>query len=149
MRVTRGLGILLSTLAAAPAVGQSTGELEQQVREAERAFARSMADRDLAAFGAHIADDAVFIGPTALRGRPAIVEGWRRFFEGPQAPFSWEPETVVVLESGTLALSSGPVRDPAGARVGTFNSVWRRGSDGRWSIVLDKGCPPCDCAKAP
>lgn len=66
-----------------------------------------------------------------------------------QAPFSWDPETVVVLASGTLALSSGPVRNPAGERVGAFNSVWRRQADGRWRIVFDKGCPPCDCGRAP
>jgi ketosteroid isomerase-like protein len=29
-------------------------------------------------------------------------------------------------------------------QVGTFTSIWRRESDGRWRIVFDKGCPPCD-----
>jgi hypothetical protein len=49
---------------------------------------------------------------------------------------------VEVLDSGTLALTSGPVFDPAGKRIGTFNSVWRRETDGAWKIVLDNGC---DC----
>jgi ketosteroid isomerase-like protein len=66
-----------------------------------------------------------------------------RYFEGGAAPFSWAPETVEVLHSGDLAFSSGPVRNPAGERVGTFNSVWRRERDGRWQIVFDKGCPSC------
>jgi hypothetical protein len=48
---------------------------------------------------------------------------------------------VQVLESGTLGISSGPVRDPAGNRVGTFNSVWRLEADGKWKIIFDKGCP--------
>jgi ketosteroid isomerase-like protein len=51
-----------------------------------------------------------------------------------------------VLDSGGLALSSGPVHDPAGKRIGTFNSVWKREGKGRWRIVLDNGCPACDCA---
>ena len=38
-----------------------------------------------------------------------------------------------------------PIRDPSGKRTGTFNSVWRREKDGRWKVVFDKGCPPCDC----
>jgi ketosteroid isomerase-like protein len=31
--------------------------------------------------------------------------------------------------------------------MGTFNSVWRRESDGSWKVVFDKGCDACDCAK--
>lgn len=142
-------GMLVSLGAAVPAAGQTTEELEAEVRATERAFAQTMADRDLAAFGGHIADETIFIGASALRGRQAVVDAWSRFFEGDRAPFSWEPETVVVLASGTLALSSGPVRNPAGERVGTFNSVWRREADGVWRIVFDKGCPPCNCTGAP
>jgi hypothetical protein len=56
---------------------------------------------------------------------------------------------VEVLDSGTLAMTSGPVFDPAGKRTGTFNSVWRLEPSGEWKIVLDKGCPPCDCGAAP
>jgi hypothetical protein len=52
---------------------------------------------------------------------------------------------VEVLDSGTLALSTGAVRDPGGNRVGTFTSVWRREADGKCRIILDNGCPPCRC----
>ena len=45
-----------------------------------------------------------------------------------------------MLDSGTLAISSGPVMDPQGKVVGTFNSIWRRDADGRWRVVFDKGC---------
>lgn len=75
----------------------------------------------------------------------AQVRDTERAFAGAQAPFSWEPDRVEALDSGTLALSSGPVRDPTGARVGTFNSVWRREAGGIWRIVFDKGCPRCNC----
>lgn len=144
-----GTPLLFGLIAAAPIAAQTTAELEDQVRATERAFAKSMADRDFAAFTAHLADDAIFMGGTTLRGRQAVADGWAELFKSPQAPFSWEPETVVVLESGTLALSSGPVRNPAGEPAGTYNSVWRREADGRWRIVFDKGCPPCNCGKAP
>jgi ketosteroid isomerase-like protein len=120
-------------------------KLTAAVRDRERAFARTMADRNHEAFVTFLADEAVFVGQKqAFRGKAAVAEGWRRLFDGPQAPFSWEPERVEVVESGTLALSSGPVRDPSGARIGTFNSVWRREADGSWKIVLDNGCPPCE-----
>ena len=47
-----------------------------------------------------------------------------------------------------LAHSSGPVFNPKGERVATFNSIWRRESDGRWKVVFDKGCDVCRCAQA-
>jgi hypothetical protein len=71
------------------------------------------------------------------------------FFDGPTAPFSWEPEIVEVLPSGTLALSSGPVRDASGKRVGTFNSIWRREANGQWRVIFDKGAPVCDADSGP
>jgi hypothetical protein len=80
-----------------------------------------------------------------FRGAKEVSAGWKRYYEGPQAPFSWAPDQVHVINSGTLALSTGPVRDPAGKRVGTFHSIWRRDAGGKWEIVFDNGCPPCDC----
>jgi ketosteroid isomerase-like protein len=120
--------------------------LADRVREAERAFARTMAVRDPAAFAGFVSEEGVFLGEqTTLRGRAEVAAGWRRFFEGPTAPFSWEPERVEVLASGGLGFSSGPVFSGEGTRVGTFNSVWRLEADGRWRVVFDKGCPPCRC----
>lgn len=141
-----GLVVVMLVLAAGHAGGAGDlAALEAQVTAAETAFAKSMADRDHVAFTSFIAEDAVFVGRSVLRGRQAVADGWKRFFEGPQAPFAWAPERVVVIASGTLALSSGPVYDPEGKRVGTFNSTWRLEGDGSWKIVLDNGCPPCEC----
>jgi len=132
---------LLSCASAAPRT--STADLAREVRETERAFAKTMADRDHAAFAAFLAKEAVFFsGEKPLHGSETVAAWWKRYYEKPTAPFSWEPEQVEVLESGTLALSSGPVRDPSGNLVGTFTSIWRR-EDGRWRIVFDKGNPVC------
>ena len=148
MRST-AVGILALALISPGLRAQNLDSLASQVRESERAFAATMAARDLRAFGTFVSDEALFYGRTVLRGREAVVAGWTRFFEGAAAPFSWEPATVEVLDSGTLALSSGPVHDPTGRQIGTFNSIWRRESDGRWRVVFDKGCEACNCAPAP
>lgn len=114
-----------------------------QVWAAELAFARTMAERNLDRFSEFIADEAVFFaGTTALRGKSKVIEGWAQFFAEPDAPFSWEPDQVEVLESGSLALSTGPVRDPTGKVVARFNSIWRLEASGRWQVVFDKGSPP-------
>ncbi len=127
--------------------------LAAEVRAAETAFASSMAHRDLEAFAAHVAEDAIFFGETKTHvGKAAVVEVWKPLFREPRPPFSWAPEQVEVLASGTLAHSSGPVLSSQGVRIGTFNSVWRREPDGRWLVVFDKGCdvcPPRAAANAP
>jgi ketosteroid isomerase-like protein len=127
---------------------QNREELASEVRAAEMAFAATMAERDLEAFLSYVAEEAVFFGGrSAMRGIEEVEAGWSPYFEGAAAPFSWEPESVEVLDSGTLAHSSGPVRDPGGQSIGTFNSIWRLEADGRWRVVFDKGCPPCDCSE--
>jgi ketosteroid isomerase-like protein len=129
--------------AEAPA---STSDAQAAVRARERAFAKTMADRDHAAFVSFLAEETVFFGGSGpLRGKKAVAEAWKKLYDGRKAPFSWEPDTAEVLESGGLAMTSGPVLDPDGKRVGTFNSIWRREADGQWRIVFDKGCPPCEC----
>lgn len=148
-RMTATMSALLMA-AALTAHAATHEELVEQVRAAETAFAATMAARDHAAFGTFLADEAVFFGGKGpLRGAAAVSAAWQRYFEGEPAPFSWRPETVEVLESGTLALSSGPVFDPEGAQFSVFNSVWRLEPDGKWRVVFDRGCPPCEAPAKP
>ncbi|MBX3605488.1 MAG: nuclear transport factor 2 family protein [Piscinibacter sp.] len=135
---------LWAALSAAlqPAQAAPPDDLRAQVEATERAFARSMAQRDHAAFVALLSEQAVFYAPNrVLRGRAEVAAAWKAFFDGPAAPFSWEPDQVDVLADGTLAHSSGPVRDPDGRLVARFNSVWRQEAPGVWRIVFDKGSP--------
>lgn len=128
-------------LALCPTMVQGQAEdPTEEVRVREIAFAKTMADRDLDAFRAFLSPEAIFFnGNVPIRGLDAIVEAWAPFFEGPTAPFSWHPDLTEVLESGDLALSSGPVRDPSGQEVARFNSIWRKDQDGQWRVVFDKG----------
>lgn len=140
---------LSMTMACASALAApSNEELKQQVADTERAFAATMAKRDHQAFVSFLADEAIFYnGPKVLRGKDAVAAEWKPRYEKPEAPFSWEPDQVEVLDSGTLAHSSGPVRDPQGRIVSRFNSVWRLEAPGKWRIVFDKGERICDCKK--
>src|SRR5438067_13688707 len=106
--------ILAILLLAAPAASQnnaaqSNAELKEEVRNTERAFAKTMADRDHAAFITFLSEETVFFSANGvMRGARQVAAGWKRFYDGVKAPFSWDPEQVEVLDSGTLALSSGP-----------------------------------------
>ena len=146
-RMRRDVVAALLACGLVPVASAETPDaLAAKVRAREVAFAKTMADRDHATFRTFVAEEALFMGrQTVLRGRAAVAQGWKPYFEGEKAPFSWAPERVEVVDSGTLALSTGPVFDPDGKRTGTYNSTWRLEKDGEWWIVLDNGCPPCRC----
>jgi len=137
--------LIVLLLAISIGVAGPAEDAEADLERTELAFARTMAERDHEAFRGFLADDVVFFGAgQPLRGKQVVAETWMPFFKGPDAPFSWKPEVVAVLDSGDLGLTSGPVLDPEGKRIATFNSVWRRQKDGSWKIVFDRGCSPCD-----
>lgn len=139
--------VVAATLAG-PAPAQVDLELlKKQVTEAERAFAKSMADRDLAAFSKHLSEHTIFYSHGGLRGKAAVVQAWKSFYEGPKAPFSWEPDQVDIHPDGTLGYTSGPVRNPEGKRTSRFNSVWRQEAPGVWRIIYDKGQPLTEAEK--
>ncbi|MEM1203011.1 MAG: nuclear transport factor 2 family protein [Acidobacteriota bacterium] len=120
-------------------------DLGEQVREAEKAFARTMAERDHGAFVSFLAEEAVFLSRTYVsRGKQAVADRWKTYFEGEVAPFSWAPETVEVLDSGELAISTGPVWGSRGQRISTYTSIWRLEEPGVWRIIFDKGDKYCE-----
>ena len=57
--------------------------------EAERAFAKTMAGRDFAAFTSFLSEEAIFFsGAQPRRGKQAVAAVWQRFYQEPRAPFS-------------------------------------------------------------
>lgn len=146
--MSRILAVLLLLFYAFQAWAAPSGlsESQKQVWETETAFAKSMSDRDFAAFSRFLSDEAVFFGSKrVLHGKADVRAVWKDYYTEPAAPFSWEPAQVEVLASGNLALSTGPVHDAEGKLIGTFSSIWRRDAPGVWHIVFDKGSPACDC----
>lgn len=138
--VSLGLSLILALYCCSPASKEQVDTASSEVEAREIAFARTMADRDFKAFFNFISPEAVFFsGNEPQRGHDAISKVWAKYFEGETAPFSWHPDVIEVLESGHLAISSGPVRNTSGEVIGRFNSIWRKDEDGHWRVVFDKG----------
>ena len=132
---------VLAACASEPPMGGGAA-LARDVMDTERAFAATMAARDHAAFASFLAEDAVFLngGRGELRGKSAIAEYWKRYYSAPQAPFSWQPDRVALLDSELLAYSTGPVAAPDGKVFARFYSTWRREPTGAWRVIFDDGC---------
>jgi ketosteroid isomerase-like protein len=135
-----GLALVFGLCSCSPTSKEQVDAAASEVEAREIAFAKTMADRDINAFLNFVSAEAVFFnGNEPQRGHDAVSQAWAPFFEGDTAPFSWHPDVIEVLESGRLALSSGPVRAASGEIVGRFNSIWRKDEDGQWRVVFDKG----------
>jgi ketosteroid isomerase-like protein len=99
------------------------------------AGARNMRDAFLAAY----ADDGVALapGPTSAQrlwqGRPVNKN-----------KLEWAPEVAEIASSGDLGYTSGPWRftaegDDEPSAFGHFFSIWRKGDDGKWKLLVDHG----------
>lgn len=141
-----GLATVVFLLTACTSINPSgaIADADVQVMAVERAFAKTMADRDHRAFKAFLSTETVFLSGSAVtRGGDAVADQWQAFFIDEAAPFSWAPEIVEVLDSGMLAISTGPVWDAKGQRIATYTSIWRQEEPGVWRIVFDRGNRYC------
>lgn len=91
---------------------------------ADRAFNQSIADRDRAKFLSFIAENAVFVGASEMRGHEAILKGWDLFFQKDGPTLTWGPtrgEVLVAADVGYtvgswVRRSKGPDPDRRGER---------------------------------
>ena len=146
-RLALAVLILAATVLRSPPALSDTSLIEA-VRCTEIAFSMAAESRDIQKFASHLDPDARFVSSAVSRGAAEVAESWSVFFEPDGPRIAWRPQVVEVLESGDLALSRGPYRlqtiGESGETVeswGTFNSIWRKTSLGKWLIVFDAGSP--------
>jgi ketosteroid isomerase-like protein len=136
----------LAVTAIAQAGWPDADEIARRVveaRAAETAFAAAFAARDVPGFRRFLAPDTIWMGKEALHGPEAVMAAWNGLLTSPKPPFSWSPDLVLVLPSGDLARTTGPVLDADGKLTARFQSVWRRKVTGVWEIVFDFGTDVC------
>ena len=88
--------------------------LKQQVADAERGFAKTMADRDYNAFAKFIAEDAIFFaGKRSIHGADEVKKAWKPFYTEATAPLSLQFGDWMPMASGELFLIKAPMRATA------------------------------------
>ena len=128
--------LLIALLALPPARGDDFDDLVA----AERAFAVDASARGTrAAFLAALADDGLVFAPGPTNGHRV----WDLRAENKNR-LEWAPELAEISASGDLGYTSGPWRfTPADAEkptaFGHYFTVWRKGEDGKWKVLVDHG----------
>jgi ketosteroid isomerase-like protein len=141
LSIALALGLAVAGPAAAePAAGALPAGLEM-LRRTERAFAKATSEIGVRnGFLMFFAEDAISPpdpGPARARflSSPAPVE--------PRpTDLAWEPLVGDIARSTDLGYLTGPASfsGPDGTKhTGVYFSVWRRGDDGLWRVVLDAG----------
>ena len=136
--------ILAACQPKADPVSEANGLLE-----IDREFSKHSADVGAnKAFLDYVDDSAVLL--RANRYPVVGVENIIKIFDKPDTGFvlTWEPAYAMVSESGELGYTYGiyktEIKSSSGEPVinqGTYVTIWKKGSDGRWKFVLDTGNP--------
>lgn len=132
--------------AAAPGTPIDPAAQRAELLAADRAFADSTDRHGLEGWMAWYADDAVRLqmGGAVAQGR----EGIRRFdaelFADTTRILRWTPTDAGVFADTRHGFTTGHgalvTRDGTDtAWSGSYVTIWRRGADGRWLVILDTG----------
>jgi uncharacterized protein (TIGR02246 family) len=144
---------LLLSMASVTACGtapsgdsESNQEALSALRAADSSVAAAIKARDAERAASFYADDAVImpVAEAIVTGRSAIKEEWRHVFGIPGIDNNSRLVASAVSASGDLGYTRGTYEsamlEPGGKRVverGKWVSVWKRGADGNWRILID------------
>jgi ketosteroid isomerase-like protein len=143
--------LLASSALLAMALGCPTGRpaaTAEDLLQREAEFEAAIASGEIERFRSFIDAEAVFLesGGDVASGREAFVAKWRPILEQPATRLTWEPRQAALSDDATLGYTHGAWRmtregtdGAALLATGRYATIWRRGDDGVWRVVLDVG----------
>ncbi len=150
--LTFRLGVASLLLIATACSNEGSGDLPAaadllfSLRAADSSVAAAIAARDPERTAAFYADSAVImpVAEPIVEGRAAILEEWRHVFGIPGFANNSRLIAAVVSSGGDLGYTRGTYESlmlsPRGQKLverGKWVTIWKRGADGSWRIVLD------------
>jgi ketosteroid isomerase-like protein len=122
----------------------------EKIIQQSREWARVVSTGNIEKTVSYWADDAIVIAAEEppLEGKQAIRQMVEESFKISGFRIGWQPQTVVVSESGDMAYmienSQVSFTDSTGRRVTLNNkavSIWGKQADGSWKNVVDISTP--------
>ena len=118
----------------------------EKIMQLSKDWSKAASTGDVSKTMSYWADDAILIssGQPVLNGKASIKKMVEGSFKIPGFRISWEPQNVVVSESGDMAYiienSQISFSDSTGKSITENNkavSIWRKQADGSWKNVVD------------
>jgi uncharacterized protein (TIGR02246 family) len=141
------MGLTLACKQAPPPSAPDTRAADESaVREADAAWSKAAAAKDVEGYLSFYAEDAVSLPPNApmLTGKESMRKDLSEAMASPGFALSWQASKVEASRGGDLAYSmgtyEGTMNDAKGKLVterGKYVTVWKKQSDGTWKVVVD------------
>jgi len=141
------IGLALACQQAAPPSPPDTRAADERaVREADAAWSKATAAKDVEAYVGFFAEDALVLPPNApmLTGKDSMRKGLSEQWATPGFALSWQASKAEASRGGDLAYTVGTyqftVNDPKGKPVtdrGKYVTVWKKQPDGKWKVAAD------------
>jgi ketosteroid isomerase-like protein len=133
-------------LAAAAVCLAGDTKAEQALRDADEAWSKAAASKDLDKTVSYYSADASVLPPNApiATTKEAIKKLWGDLLASPGLVISWKATKVEVAKSGDLGFVSGTyeitMNDASGEPTtdkGKYVEVWEKQADGNWKCGTD------------
>lgn len=134
---------LLIALFASAKLRAEDVDLEKAVQsliDAELGYNKLAQEKDFAAASVQVfADDGVAFAPGPINGKKFLSK------QTDPPNLTWRPIFATIARSGGLGYTTGPwelrkTKDAAKPEAfGHYNTIWRKGADGVWKVVVDVG----------
>jgi ketosteroid isomerase-like protein len=132
-----------TTLLALTGLQAAEADLEKaggELVRAETDYAKLALEKGFRAASLHVfADDGIMFAPGPVNGK----KYWEKETEEPL--LLWRPVFATVVRTGELGYTTGPWElkkardDPKAQAFGQYVTIWKKGADGAWKVVLDVG----------
>ena len=117
-------------------------DMNKELIAVDKAFSALSKEKGMNfAFLAYVAKDGVMLSPNRmpLVGKSNIETLFRG--DDSNKEFTWEPLYADVAKSGELGYTYGTYQiiTAESSEKGTYVSIWKKDSNGKWKFVLDSG----------
>jgi len=141
-----GLALACQQQPPSPSPPDTRAADERAVRDADAAWSKAAAAKDVEAYVGFFAEDALVLPPNApmQTGQESIRKALSEEMARPGFALSWQASKAEASRSGDMAYTVGTcqftVNDPKGKPVtdrGKYVTVWKKQLDGKWKVAVD------------